>query len=166
MPEPHTPWQDTVLVGSGSQVEIAFRADNPGPWMFHCHVLEHQASHGLVRLAGTGCRKRTSPHVVADGQRLRWPLPGTSPRADTILESRRWLRDPGVDTYYAVAVTDAVAARKIANLLDELPARCGGSVQPGLENNALHRWLDEFAMLAARHGGHVDWRAIQVKDVL
>ena len=129
-------------------------------------VLEHQASHGLVRLAGSGCRKRTSPHVVAEGQKLRWPLPGTSPGTDTIFESRQWLLDPGVDTYYALAVTDAVAARQIANLLDELPVRCGGSIQPGLENNALHRWLDEFAMLAARHDGHVDWRAIQVKDVL
>jgi hypothetical protein len=129
-------------------------------------VLEHQASHGLVRLAGSGCRKRSSPHVVAEGQRLRWPLPGTSPNTDTVFESRQWLGDPGVDTYYALAVTDATAARQIANLLDELPVRCGASIQPGLENNALHRWLDEFAILAARHEGHVDWRAIQVKDVL
>ena len=129
-------------------------------------VLAHQANHGLVRLAGSSCRKRASPHVIAEGQRLRWPLPGTSPQAGSIRESTQWLQDPGVDTYYALAVTDAVAARQIANLLDELPVRCGDSVQPGLENNALHRWLDEFAVLAARHGGHVDWRAIQVKDVL
>jgi FtsP/CotA-like multicopper oxidase with cupredoxin domain len=25
-------------------VEIAFVADNPGDWMFHCHVLEHMAA--------------------------------------------------------------------------------------------------------------------------
>jgi FtsP/CotA-like multicopper oxidase with cupredoxin domain len=36
-------WLDTVLVGPREQVEIAFVADNPGDWMFHCHVLEHQA---------------------------------------------------------------------------------------------------------------------------
>ncbi|MDH5534598.1 MAG: multicopper oxidase domain-containing protein, partial [Betaproteobacteria bacterium] len=23
-------------------VEVAFVADNPGDWMFHCHVLHHQ----------------------------------------------------------------------------------------------------------------------------
>jgi len=23
------------------EVEIAFVADNPGKWLFHCHVLEH-----------------------------------------------------------------------------------------------------------------------------
>ena len=37
-------WQDTVLMDPGERVAIAFAADNPGDWMFHCHVLEHQAS--------------------------------------------------------------------------------------------------------------------------
>ncbi|MFK8251596.1 multicopper oxidase family protein [Ancylobacter terrae] len=31
---------DTVLVGSGEAVEIAFVAA-PGDWVFHCHILEH-----------------------------------------------------------------------------------------------------------------------------
>jgi FtsP/CotA-like multicopper oxidase with cupredoxin domain len=35
---------DTVLVDPRSRVEIAFVADNPGDWMLHCHVLEHQAT--------------------------------------------------------------------------------------------------------------------------
>ena len=37
-------WQDTVNVSRNEIVEIAFVADNPGDWMFHCHVLEHQLS--------------------------------------------------------------------------------------------------------------------------
>ncbi len=36
-------WRDTVLVQPGERVEIAFVADNPGKWMVHCHMLEHQA---------------------------------------------------------------------------------------------------------------------------
>jgi FtsP/CotA-like multicopper oxidase with cupredoxin domain len=35
---------DTVLIDPRSRAEIAFVADNPGDWMLHCHVLEHQAS--------------------------------------------------------------------------------------------------------------------------
>jgi FtsP/CotA-like multicopper oxidase with cupredoxin domain len=35
-------WLDTVLMAPGERVEIAFVADNPGDWMFHCHILEHQ----------------------------------------------------------------------------------------------------------------------------
>jgi FtsP/CotA-like multicopper oxidase with cupredoxin domain len=37
-------WQDTVLIGPRESADIAFVADNPGDWMFHCHILEHQAS--------------------------------------------------------------------------------------------------------------------------
>jgi FtsP/CotA-like multicopper oxidase with cupredoxin domain len=35
-------WQDTVLVDPKERAEIAFVADQPGDWMFHCHILEHQ----------------------------------------------------------------------------------------------------------------------------
>lgn len=37
-------WRDTVLTSPGERVEIAFVADNPGKWMLHCHMLEHQAA--------------------------------------------------------------------------------------------------------------------------
>ncbi len=47
------PWQDTVLIAPRERVEIAFVADNPGDWMFHCHILEHQAAGmmGVLRVA-------------------------------------------------------------------------------------------------------------------
>ncbi|MBU8541806.1 multicopper oxidase family protein [Falsiroseomonas tokyonensis] len=53
VPTRHREWQDTVLIPRRESVEIAFVADNPGDWMFHCHVLEHQAAGmmGLVRVA-------------------------------------------------------------------------------------------------------------------
>jgi FtsP/CotA-like multicopper oxidase with cupredoxin domain len=35
-------YADTVLVTPEEKVEIAFVADNPGRWMMHCHVIEHQ----------------------------------------------------------------------------------------------------------------------------
>jgi FtsP/CotA-like multicopper oxidase with cupredoxin domain len=35
--------RDTVLVPSGGRVTIAFDADNPGRWAFHCHHLYHMA---------------------------------------------------------------------------------------------------------------------------
>lgn len=50
--ESHRPWQDTVLVPGRERAEIAFVADNPGDWMFHCHVLEHQVAGmmGIIRV--------------------------------------------------------------------------------------------------------------------
>ena len=51
--EPYRPFRDTVLLGVDETIEIAFVADNPGKWMFHCHVLEHQGSGmmGIVDVA-------------------------------------------------------------------------------------------------------------------
>jgi FtsP/CotA-like multicopper oxidase with cupredoxin domain len=34
-------WLDTVTVAPRRTDRIAFRADNPGKWMIHCHMLEH-----------------------------------------------------------------------------------------------------------------------------
>ena len=40
-PVPHTPWADTVLLNGRGTAKIALVADNPGDWLFHCHVLAH-----------------------------------------------------------------------------------------------------------------------------
>ncbi len=40
-------WVDSLNVRDGETYEIAFRADNPGVWMDHCHNLPH-AAEGLV----------------------------------------------------------------------------------------------------------------------
>ena len=50
---PRVEWGDTVLLDPDSRAEIALVADNPGDWMLHCHVLEHQASGmmAVVRVA-------------------------------------------------------------------------------------------------------------------
>lgn len=38
------PLRDTLLVDPDQSVEIAFVADNPGNWLFHCHMVEHAVS--------------------------------------------------------------------------------------------------------------------------
>jgi FtsP/CotA-like multicopper oxidase with cupredoxin domain len=52
-PTRHREWQDTVLMAPKERAEIAFVADNPGDWMIHCHILEHQAGGmmGVVRVS-------------------------------------------------------------------------------------------------------------------
>ena len=36
--------RDTWLMPSGGRATLVFEADNPGLWLFHCHMLEHAAS--------------------------------------------------------------------------------------------------------------------------
>ena len=52
-PSPVEESGDTVLLDPRTRAQIAFVADNPGDWMLHCHVLEHQATGmmGVVRVA-------------------------------------------------------------------------------------------------------------------
>ena len=39
--------RDTYLMQPGEKAELIFEANNPGLWLFHCHMLEHAAS-GMV----------------------------------------------------------------------------------------------------------------------
>lgn len=127
-------------------------------------VIEHQPQLGLVRLGDAECRDRTTARVVRNGDPLTLPIA----RFGSVQARRtdEWRITPDADTYYAVAIADARAARRIANHIDLLPVRCGSSLRPGLQGDAMRRWLDEFATLAARSVGAVDWRAIELKDVL
>ncbi|MBI2240034.1 MAG: multicopper oxidase family protein [Magnetospirillum gryphiswaldense] len=45
-------WADTVLVVPDERVKIAFVAGEPGDWMLHCHIIEHQETGmmGYVRV--------------------------------------------------------------------------------------------------------------------
>lgn len=44
VPYPET--MNTVMLGPGETVDIAFRADSPGDWMLHCHILDHTMNGG------------------------------------------------------------------------------------------------------------------------
>jgi FtsP/CotA-like multicopper oxidase with cupredoxin domain len=42
--EPNLVWKDTVLVRAGEIVDILLDISNPGLWMAHCHIAEHNQS--------------------------------------------------------------------------------------------------------------------------
>ena len=46
--------RDTVLVPASGSVTVAFDADNPGRWLFHCHNLFHMATGMKTELAYDG----------------------------------------------------------------------------------------------------------------
>lgn len=43
---------DTVLVGPGERYDFEFVADDPGDWMFHCHILHHVTNDAVVEPGG------------------------------------------------------------------------------------------------------------------
>jgi FtsP/CotA-like multicopper oxidase with cupredoxin domain len=47
-------WPDTLNVEPGESYRVAFRADNPGIWMDHCHNLSHAADGLTMHVAYAG----------------------------------------------------------------------------------------------------------------
>ena len=43
-PDANLVWKDTVLVRAGETVDILLDVSNPGLWMAHCHIAEHNQS--------------------------------------------------------------------------------------------------------------------------
>jgi len=41
-------WKDTVLIPTGSTVDVLVDVTNPGIWIMHCHILEHAESGMIV----------------------------------------------------------------------------------------------------------------------
>jgi len=54
-------WSDTLNVEHDETYEVAFRADNPGIWMDHCHNLTHAAAGLTMHVAYAGV---TTPYVT------------------------------------------------------------------------------------------------------
>jgi len=127
--------------------------------------LNHQANHGLVRLADRRCSHRTEARIARANESLEYVLPlltlargASSPELD-------WLLNPDADVYYAIAVSNSKAARALSNHLDQLPRRCSNSIYPGLEGIHLENWLMEFSAVVDQWQPHVDWQAIRVRNI-
>jgi FtsP/CotA-like multicopper oxidase with cupredoxin domain len=54
-------WTDTLNVKPGEILVMAFRADNPGLWMDHCHNLQHAAQGMVMHLGYIGV---TTPYEI------------------------------------------------------------------------------------------------------
>ncbi len=39
--------KDTVSIGPGERYDLEFKADNPGAWVYHCHILAHVQTKGV-----------------------------------------------------------------------------------------------------------------------
>jgi FtsP/CotA-like multicopper oxidase with cupredoxin domain len=47
VPEAQALTKDVVNIGPGERYDILFELDNPGTWVFHCHILSHVQNKGV-----------------------------------------------------------------------------------------------------------------------
>ncbi len=128
-------------------------------------TLVNTEGRGLKRLGDDACRARSAARVVSAGHSALFPVPGHAGPTRAGAASQRWLITPPNTTYYAIAIDNARDARRVAAIIDELPAECAGSYAAGLTGLDLERWLERLSHLMLALGRHAQWRALEVKPV-
>jgi hypothetical protein len=127
--------------------------------------LNHQLNYGLVRLSGRSCEARTDARVARMHEQLHFPLPIDSEMSGSWAAANGWQLNPGKDTYYVIATTDAKAARALSQHIQQLPNRCSAAMRSGLEGRRLERWMEHFAVIAKRWQQSIDWQVISVENI-
>ena len=91
-PDPNLVWKDTVLVRANETVEILLDVSNPGRWMAHCHIAEHNQSGMMFSFpvteadSGAGHDGRAGGHAM---KRATLGRPTYPAAATTVVEDRK-----------------------------------------------------------------------------
>ena len=81
---PQSAWvpRNTELIGIAQATDFEFIANNPGDWMFHCHMVHHMMNH-MVRQVGPRMRKDSSLDAYLANLNVRPAPNGLRRRAET-----------------------------------------------------------------------------------
>lgn len=127
-------------------------------------TLMHVPGRGLLQLGTDQCRAHSAARVLTAGHSALFPVPDAGTRTRDVTNGGRWLVDPALTTYYAIAVDNARDARRAAALVDRLPARCQGHAESGLRGVELQRWLESLSHLMLELGPRAEWRASEASQ--
>ncbi|MDJ0918409.1 MAG: hypothetical protein QNJ05_11635 [Woeseiaceae bacterium] len=129
------------------------------------YTLVNTVGRGLKRLGDDACRARSAARVVTRGHSALFPVPGYTGPVRSSVPPGRWLLSPTNTTYYAIAIDNAHDARRVASIIDELPAACAGRSRAGLSGIELQQWLDRLSQLMLALGQRAQWRALEVNPI-
>lgn len=122
----------------------------------HLLVLNHAVDGALTRLSQGGC----SPLLGSDA----W----TVARRNLRIQRQGgigfpWAGRPGVESIYAIAVTDPEAARELVRHAHVLPDDCAANPGERPPADRQGAWLAQLDSLIDRHASSVDWQAVRVR---
>jgi FtsP/CotA-like multicopper oxidase with cupredoxin domain len=64
------PRRDTAMLPGAGYLVMAFKADNPGAWLCHCHIAWHTSEGKILQSSSRKCRTMTANHLC----RFRSPI--------------------------------------------------------------------------------------------
>jgi hypothetical protein len=155
-------WQEPLVdadytVGRGECILLQMHADRDAV----VFLLNYQVRHGLVRLSDSRCGREPMSFRLSAGERLRFPNAD-----DGRPSASAWTGQQGVESFYALAVSDPSLAREIGGLIGRLPKRCTLSASDGLKGAQLGDWLDDLDAIVDQGRHAVDWQAVRIQHVL
>jgi hypothetical protein len=139
-------------VGRGECFLVEFDLYRPA----HVLVLSHAVDGTLTRLPQKGC-------ATKDSYRQRWVPRHRVQIAKPNGDGFRWAGRPGIESVYALAVTDSDVARVLATHVNRLPDGCAVDSRNSANANHYRPWLAQLDRLIDRSGGRVDWQAVRVR---
>ncbi len=120
----------------------------------HLFILNHRRDGSLTRIVPGQCVASYRSDYPLDRGKIRLPSEDSAFSAGY---------ESGLESFYALAVTDGDAARRLQTHLSRLPKTCGNHGGAGLTGVELENWLDEFDTLTAALEPGLDWRAVRVR---
>ncbi len=116
-------------------------------------LLSHRPDAGLRRLLPASCRHTSTRQHPGNGRTLlRIPTnPGGQARG----------REPRMETFYAVAVSNDRLRRQLETHVEHLRSDCDAGWQP--TGAALDGWLARLDNLIQAHPAQADWQAVRVR---
>jgi plastocyanin len=115
VPEGQRWLKDTILIGPGERYDLEIRGTNPGVWMFHCHMPNHQDNGMMTTLiyagvdvlapdsapapAGTG----EAPHSAQHAPPVALPSPSATTQPESASASGHGLSVSMVDNRFEPA---------------------------------------------------------------
>src|SRR5271168_1749089 len=79
------PRRDVALLPAGGYIIIAFKADNPGSWLLHCHIAWHASSGLAMQIL----------ERVGDIGPPKWEPGWLDQNIANCMKWNKWFADPG-----------------------------------------------------------------------
>jgi len=122
--------KDTILLGPGERVDAEVVGNNPGAWMFHCHMFNHSANGMMTVLVYPGYEHAAHAHPGAALPTLT-PTPtvlppSASPTPTTAPPSPTATATPGPPTPLPTATVGATPTGRPAAGAGATPTPAGG----------------------------------------
>ncbi len=145
--------EDSAPVDAGDCFDLELVAHRP----VTVFLFRARPDSGFLPEGGLECRGEALAGIeLGTGQRLRW-TDGARERA------LGWMGRGGIETFYAVAISDSDGAARMRALTLELASGCQASRRTGMRSEPDREWIAELGRLLYDLDTRASWQALRLR---